>query len=69
MTGGARLSSLTHGQGVVVLTGDDAGHGELWRVRGWLQGAAARRWVVDLAGGGAWFAGDEELRRRSFGRQ
>ena len=42
-----------------MLTGDDAGHGELRRVRGWLQETAARRWVVDLAGGGAWFAGDE----------
>ena len=52
-----------------MLTGNDAGHGELRRVRGWLQGAAARWWVVDLAGGGAWFAGDEELRRRSFGRR
>ena len=69
MTGETHLSSLTRGQGVAVLTGDDAGHDELRRVRGWLQGAAARRWVVDLAGGGAWFAGDEELRRRSFGRQ
>ena len=67
MTGGARMSSLTHGQGVAVLTGDDEGHGELRRVRGWLQETAARRWVVDLAGEGAWFASDEELQRRSFG--
>ena len=52
---------------VVVLTGDDAGHDELRRVRGWLQETAARWWVVGLAGGGAWFAGDEVLWRRSFG--
>ena len=51
------------------LIGDDAGHGEVGRGHGWTRRrVAVRVKVVDVTGV-AWFVGDEEARRRSFGRR
>ena len=51
-----------------MLTGDDAGHGEVGRGHGWAQRHVAVQVVVVAVTGVAWFADDEEARRRSFGR-
>ena len=51
------------------LTGDDAGHGEVGRGHSSTQRRVAILVVVVAVAGVAWFAGDEVMRRRCFGRR
>ena len=49
------------------LTGDNAGHSEVGRGHGWAQSRVTVRVEVVAVVGVAWFAGNEEARRRSVG--